>query len=87
MNRTPIHCKNKWSSMEAKKLKKGPFTAEEDDIIKQRVAELGYNGDSRGLWASLEQALGRPATTIIGRWDVLDPEFNHGPWSREEVCM
>ena len=66
MNRTPKDCQHKWNSMQASKLKKGPFTAEEDAVITQRVAEWGNKGI--GLWVSLEKELGRSATIIGGRW-------------------
>ena len=89
MNRTPATCKDKWKTMEAKKLKKGPFTAEDDAIIKQRVPEWGDRGD--GLWVSMEKELGRSASDIRHRWtDKLDPaleEFKRGPWSDEEVIV
>ena len=89
MNRSPLECQSKWSQAHAKKLKKGPFTAEEDAIINQRVAEWGDKGE--GLWVGLGKYLERPASAISNRWsDKLDPaleEFQRGPWSHEEVML
>ena len=85
MNRTPTDCQNKWIRMQTKKLKKGPFTAEEDAIIKQRVPEWTDKGN--GLWVSLEKELRRSAKSIGDRWETLNPEFNHGPWSQAEVDL
>ena len=68
IKRRPVNCKDKWTSMQAKKLKKGRFTAEEDDIIKQRKAEWGDKGE--GLWVSLKKELGRPAGVICTRWKL-----------------
>ena len=87
MNRSPLNCQAKWNIMQYKKMKKGPFTAEEDAIIKQRVAEWGDKGN--GLWVSLEKELGRSAKDINNRWvRKLDPSlaaFKRGSWSEEEV--
>ena len=66
LNRTSRDCLNKWGCIQNSKLKKGPFTAEEDDIIIKRVTEWG---DKRnGLWAGLEKELGRPRVNICARW-------------------
>ena len=75
--------------MQDQKMKKGPFTEEEDAIIKQRVAEWGDRG--YGLWVSLEKELGRSGTTIRLRWGrKFDPslaEFKRGAWSDEDVDL
>ena len=66
LNRIPAQCRNKWESIQASRMKKGPFTAQEDALIRQRVAEWGNKG--KGLWVSLQQELGRSGRTIGGRW-------------------
>ena len=66
MNRTAKDCWQKWNSMQASRMKKGPFTAEEDAIIIQRVTEWGDKG--KGLWVSLDKELGRPNYNIRQRW-------------------
>ncbi len=75
--------------MQAKKMKKGRFTVEEDAIIKGRVAEWGDKDN--GLWVSLEKELGRPASNIRNRWLLrFDPalqEFKRGVWSDSEVNL
>ena len=68
MNRPPLACRNKWKWMQTKKLKKGPFTAEEDAIIRRRKAEWGDRGI--GLWTSLGKELGRPGPAIGQRWKL-----------------
>ena len=52
MHRLPHQCYDKWRYIQTKRMKEGPFTAEEDGIIKQRAAEWGDKGE--GLWVSLE---------------------------------
>lgn len=51
LNRVPQDCRNKWDSVSYKKMKKGPFTAEEDALIVQTEADWG---DRVGLWTTLE---------------------------------
>ena len=50
-------------------MKKGPFTAEEDTLICQRVEEWGDKGN--GLWVALEREMGRPGQTISERWRTV----------------
>ena len=87
MSRSPRECQGKVRYIKCKIMKKGPFTAEEDAIIKQRVAEWGNKGN--GLWVGLEKELGRPESDICKRWSRhLDPaleEFKRGAWLDEEV--
>ena len=68
-------------------MKKGPFTVEEDAVIKQRVAEWGDKG-KEGLWVSLGKELGRPSNLIATRWNnSLDPIFYRGDWSGAEEII
>ncbi len=66
LNRIPSYCKAKWISLQASRTKKGPFTAEEDALITQKVVEWGDKGN--GLWSSLEREMGRPDKNIRMRW-------------------
>lgn len=65
LNRVPQDCNDKWY-LKDKKLRKGPFTTEEDALIKERVAEWGNKGNR--LWVSLEKEIGRPAHIISKYW-------------------
>ena len=87
LNRTKVDCKTAWRNIQAKRMKKGPFTVEEDAVIKQRVTEMGNKGEE-GLWTSLEKELGRSSTSIFVRWkNSLDPKFRCGDWSGTEVMI
>ena len=69
LKRVPIDCQHKWKSILASQLKKGPFTAEEDALIRQRVAEWRDQGKGKGLWVSLEKEMGRSGKNIRDRWN------------------
>lgn len=68
LNRISANCKAKWNRMQASKLKKGTFTSEENALIRQRVAQWGDKG--QGLWTSLQQEMGRPASVIRSVWNL-----------------
>lgn len=67
LGRVPSDCYVKWRSVLQSKMKKGPFSAEEDALIRQRVAEWGDKG--KGLWISLQEEMGRPGDKIGQRWN------------------
>ena len=64
MNRPPADCRYMWD----KQYQKVPYTAEEDELIIQRVAEWSDKGKVKGLWVGLRQALGRPESAIRNRY-------------------
>ena len=66
LGRVPNDCKSKWRHVLQSKMKKGPFSAEEDALIIQRVAEWGDN--RKGMFVSLEKEIGRPGDKIAQRW-------------------
>lgn len=66
LGRNSTVCKNKWGTLQASRMKQGPFAAEEDALIRHRVAEWGNKG--KGLWVNLQTEMGRPAKVISGRW-------------------
>jgi len=76
LNRVPSDCNFTWKNIQARAMKKGPFDAAEDAIIRQKVAEWGNKGE--GLWLSLTKELGRSrkdAHIIRRRWErVLEPQ-------------
>ena len=67
LGRQPKDCQDKWRLILASKMKKGPFTLEEDALIRRRVEEWGDKG--RGLWVSLQEEMGRRAFLIQHRWN------------------
>ena len=64
-------------------MKHGPFAAEEDALICQRVEEWGDKGD--GLWVALEEEMGRAGGSISKRWLILH-DTNNTMWTDEMVC-
>ena len=58
-----------------------PFTTEEDELLKQKVAELGTNA-----WHEIEAAIpGRNARQCRERWNhYLSPDVENGPWTPED---
>ena len=84
LGRAPMDCSSKYKSIHNNKLKKGPFTAEEDALIRQRVGEWGDKGN--GLWAALEKEMGRVGSRINKRSIVLH-DCNNMHWTDEMVCI
>lgn len=66
LHRNPKVCNKKWKTLINSRMKKGYFTAEEDALIRERVAAWGDKGE--GLWVSLEKEMDRPRSIIGGRW-------------------
>lgn len=62
----PADCRDRWGMIQAAKLSRGPFTAEEDILIRQTVQE--WSGGSKGLWTTLQKELARPRQTLLSRW-------------------
>ncbi len=67
LQRTARDCKNTWHCLLITTTKQGPFTAKEDKLIIQRVAEYG-DEKQRGPWTILQQELGRKREKISRRW-------------------
>ena len=66
----PKDCRSKYKLIQYSDMKLGPFTAEEDALIRQRVEEWGDKGN--GLWVALEKEMDRSGKNIRHRWhDVL----------------
>jgi hypothetical protein len=66
LGRMPKDCKRKHDLVLRSRMKKGPFSAEEDALIRKHVQEWGDKGD--GLWVALQEELGRPDCIIQRRW-------------------
>ncbi|KAG6036382.1 hypothetical protein E4U40_001038 [Claviceps sp. LM458 group G5] len=61
--------------------RRGPWSPQEDDLLKKRVLEQGPNG-----WGEISKHVGsRSAKQCRERWhQSLDPRLRHGPITREE---
>lgn len=70
LNRIPSKCADKWRDLHASRMKKGPFAAEEDALMRQRVAEWEREGKPKGLWVSLQKEMDRRAQSIRMHWKI-----------------
>ncbi|WFD35117.1 hypothetical protein MCUN1_001966 [Malassezia cuniculi] len=82
-DRTPKACRKRWVNGLNDRLKKGSWTSEEDDRLREGVAML--NSD----WARIAEHVGqRSGDQCSKRWrEVLDPAINKSPWTPEEDKM
>jgi hypothetical protein len=64
LERSEHDCRDMWISIQARSMKRGPWTAEEGALVFQRVREWGDRGN--GLWTSLSQEMGRSAKSVRG---------------------
>jgi len=78
LNRSRGSCQQKWHNIKrgiqakSSELKKGPYSLEEDAIIRKRVAQWDKKGDKkRGLWSGLGRELGRTSTSVFDRGKIL----------------
>jgi hypothetical protein len=81
--RTHTQCLHRWSKVLNPEIKKGPWTAEEDAVLKAKCLEFG---DKR-KWTKIAQFLpGRIGKQIRERWEhQLRPGIDKDrPWSLEE---
>jgi hypothetical protein len=62
LERSELDCRTMWRSIQARSMKRGPWTAEEGALVFQRVREWGDRGN--GLWTSLSQEMGRSAGSV-----------------------
>ena len=68
LNVVPNICLSKHALLLSATLKHGPYTAEEDALIRQRVDEWGDPKVKRGLWPRLQKEMRRNATYLRQRW-------------------
>jgi hypothetical protein len=78
--RTSRQSRQRWIQQLAPSLKKGPWSAEEQNTLCRLHAELGNK------WTVIARGLpGRTWRQVRKRWnDRLDSSHNKGPWSEEE---
>ena len=85
LGRVPKNCSAKYYSIRSRQLKKGPFTAKEDALIRKRVREWGDKGNGLyGLWTALEKEMGRAGLSISERW-LIQRDLNSMHWTDEMV--
>jgi len=81
VGRSDVQCLHRWQKVLNPELVKGPWTAEEDDLVRKLVKEMGPKN-----WSTIAQQLqGRIGKQCRERWyNHLDPTINKGPWTEEE---
>ena len=79
--RTDTQCLHRWQKVLNPALHKGPWTKEEDDVVRALVAQYGPK-----KWSMIAEKLpGRIGKQARERWhNHLDPDINKTPWSLEE---
>ena len=82
-SRTDIQCLHRWKKVLRPGLHKGPWTAEEDNVVVKMVTEVGVRNVK---WSVIAAAVnGRLGKQVRERWyNHLDPTLNKGPWTAEE---
>jgi len=80
-NRTHIQCLQRWGKVLKPGLIKGPWTEEEDELLRTHVPL-----EAKGNWVAVaEHVPGRTAKQCRERWSLcLDPAISKEPWSPEE---
>ncbi|KAF2229729.1 hypothetical protein EV356DRAFT_510189 [Viridothelium virens] len=78
-DRTNKDCRKRWSKIQLD-IRKGAWTREEDERLKQAVEQLGFK------WCQVATMVQtRNADQCAKRWQhVLGPDFKHSPWTPEE---
>ncbi|KAJ2695366.1 hypothetical protein GGH99_000156, partial [Coemansia sp. RSA 1285] len=78
--RTNKSCRKRWFHSLDPSLHKGPWTQEEDDMLRQRVAQFPSQ------WSRVAEGIpGRTDDQCAKRWrESLDPEIERGKWKPEE---
>ncbi|KAJ2822510.1 hypothetical protein IWW50_004183, partial [Coemansia erecta] len=78
--RTNKSCRKRWFHSLDPSLHKGPWTSEEDDLLRQRVAQFPSQ------WSRVAEGIpGRTDDQCAKRWrESLDPEIDRSKWRPEE---
>jgi len=78
-----VQCLHRWNKVLKPGLHKGPWTEEEDNVVKRRVQEHGIGNIK---WSAIASELpGRIGKQCRERWfNHLDPAINRADWSLEE---
>lgn len=75
-------CRKRWHYSIANTIRKGTWTREEDERLREAVELYGAR------WSKIAEAVGtRNGDQCWKRWyDCLDPRIDKGPWKSDEVC-
>ncbi|KAI8325732.1 hypothetical protein GQ54DRAFT_254232, partial [Martensiomyces pterosporus] len=78
--RTNKSCRKRWFHSLDPSLHKGPWTGEEDELLRERVAQFPSQ------WSRVAEGIpGRTDDQCAKRWrESLDPEIDRGKWRPEE---
>jgi hypothetical protein len=81
--RTDVQCLHRWNKVLKPGLLKGPWTAEEDEVVTKMVLEHGVGNIK---WSVIAGELpGRIGKQCRERWfNHLDPSIKRGEWTTEE---
>ncbi len=81
--RTDVQCLHRWNKVLKPGLLKGPWTAEEDEVVTKMVLEHGVGNIK---WSVIAGELpGRIGKQCRERWfNHLDPSIKRGEWTMEE---
>ena len=84
-NRTEAQCQHRWLKVLRPDLKRGPWTAEEDETLRRVVAEETAKGASV-RWSVVSALLpGRIGKQCRERYiNACDPKISKEPWTAEE---
>ncbi|KAJ1458853.1 Homeodomain-like protein [Pelagophyceae sp. CCMP2097] len=86
--RTDIQCLHRWTKVIKPGLNKGPWTPEEDQIVREHVLRMqsGVNPDGIVKWSSIASQLpGRLGKQCRERWfNHLDPSIKKCDWDDNE---
>lgn len=79
--RTHSQAAHRWQKVLDPKLRKGPWTMEEDDLLQLAVKEIG-----EGRWSRVAEQVGsRNGKQCRERWrNQISPQVDKRPWSKEE---
>jgi myb proto-oncogene protein len=84
-NRTALQCLTRYQRSHNPSLIAGKWTAEEDELLRQRIAEFGESN-----WIQVASKMKyRTDQQCLHRWlKSVDPSLVHGKWSKEDdlVC-
>mmetsp|Transcript_31388 Transcript_31388/g.63725 ORF Transcript_31388/g.63725 Transcript_31388/m.63725 type:complete len:613 (-) Transcript_31388:98-1936(-) len=81
---TAVQCMCRWKNVLSPEVRKGPWTEEEDHIVRDLVAEA--EGPEKIKWRQVAEHLsGRLGKQCRERWfNQLDPSINTGQWTPDE---
>lgn len=68
LNRSRKDVEVQYNRLRRGKMKTGPYTAAEDQLILQRVAEHRNSNKKNGFWKALEEEMNRSTWSLGHRW-------------------